>query len=71
VIDARMFLMSHLQRPDVVASRDLGTRPAVMLRYGLPELPAPAAVEQMPNRGGPTATLACLYLWQSLHATPA
>jgi DNA-3-methyladenine glycosylase II len=71
VWSAQMFLMFTLGRPDVVASGDLGIRRAVMLRYGLPELPAPAAVEEIAERWRPYRTLACLYLWQSLDARPA
>src|SRR6516225_1997820 len=41
---AQVFLMFHLQRPDVVAVGDLGIRRAVMIRYGLPELPKPDEV---------------------------
>ena len=34
-----MFLMFHLQRPDVLAVGDLGIRRAAMIAYGLEELP--------------------------------
>jgi DNA-3-methyladenine glycosylase II len=71
VWSAQMFLMFTLSRPDVVASGDLGIRRAVMLRYGLPELPAPSAIEQIADRWRPYRTLACLFLWRSLDATPA
>jgi DNA-3-methyladenine glycosylase II len=71
VWSAQMFLMFHLQRPDIVASGDLGIRRAVMLRYGLPELPAPAVVEEIAERWRPYRTLACRFLWRSLAATPA
>ena len=39
---AHMFLMFQLDRPDVLASGDLGMRRAVQLAYGLEALPAPA-----------------------------
>jgi DNA-3-methyladenine glycosylase II len=68
---AQVFLMFHLQRPDIVASGDLGIRRAVMLRYGLDELPAPAVVEEIAERWRPYRTLACRFLWRSLAATPA
>jgi DNA-3-methyladenine glycosylase II len=68
---AHMFLMFHLQRPDVLAVGDLGIRRAVMIRYGLPELPGPAAIEKIAEPWRPHRTLACLYLWRSLDATPA
>ncbi len=71
VWSAHMFLMFHLQRPDVVAVGDLGIRRAVMMRYGLEELPDPATLEQLAEPWRPYRTLACLYLWHSLDATPA
>jgi DNA-3-methyladenine glycosylase II len=67
---AHMFLMFHLQRPDVLAIGDLGIRRAVMLRYELPAMPAPADVEQLGEAWRPYRTLACLYLWRSLDAQP-
>jgi DNA-3-methyladenine glycosylase II len=67
----QMFLMFQLQRPDIVASGDLGIRRAVMLRYGMPALPAPAEVDTIGEAWRPYRTLACLYLWRSLDATPA
>ncbi len=67
---AHMFLMFHLQRPDVLAVGDLGIRRAVMLRYGLPALPTPAELEQLGEPWRPHRTLACLYLWRSLDAQP-
>jgi DNA-3-methyladenine glycosylase II len=67
---AHMFLMFHLQRPDVLAVGDLGIRRAVMLRYGLAELPTPLELEQLGEPWRPYRTLACLYLWRSLDAQP-
>ncbi len=67
---AHMFLMFHLQRPDVVAVGDLGIRRAVMLRYGLEELPDAPTVERIAAPWRPYRTLACRYLWRSLDATP-
>jgi DNA-3-methyladenine glycosylase II len=63
--------MFHLQRPDVLAVGDLGIRRATMLRYGLSELPSPAELEAIAEPWRPDRTLACLYLWRSLDATPA
>jgi len=68
---AHMFLMFHLQRPDVMPVGDLGIRRAVMIRYGLEQLPGPAELERLAEPWRPYRTLACLYLWQSLDATPA
>ena len=68
---AHMFLMFHLQRPDILPVGDLGIRNAIRLRYGLDELPDPAAMETIAEPWRPHRTLACLYLWRSLAATPA
>ena len=67
---AHMFLIFQLQRPDVLPVGDLGIRRAVMLRYGLPELPRTAALEQIAEPWRPYRTLACRFLWRSLNATP-
>jgi DNA-3-methyladenine glycosylase II len=67
---AHMFMMFQLGRPDVLAVGDLGIRRAVMLRYGLPAMPSPAEVQQIAEPWRPYRTLACLYLWRSLDATP-
>jgi DNA-3-methyladenine glycosylase II len=70
VWSAHMFLMFHLQRPDVLPVGDLGIRRAIMLRYGLPALPGPAEIEQIAEPWRPHRTLACRFLWRSLEATP-
>ena len=40
---AEMFLLFHLERPDVLSGGDLGIRKAVQIEYGLEEMPAPGA----------------------------
>jgi DNA-3-methyladenine glycosylase II len=67
---AHMFLMFHLHRPDVLPVGDLGIRRAVMVHYGLPELPTPAELTEIAEPWRPHRTLACIYLWRSLQATP-
>jgi DNA-3-methyladenine glycosylase II len=67
---AQMFLMFHLRRPDVLPVGDLGIRRAVMRRYGLPALPAPAELTEIAEPWRPHRTLACIYLWRSGRATP-
>jgi DNA-3-methyladenine glycosylase II len=67
---AQLFLMIHLRRPDVLASGDLGIRRAVMIRYGLATMPKPAEVDAIGERWRPYRTLACMYLWRSLHTAP-
>jgi DNA-3-methyladenine glycosylase II len=68
---AEMFLIFHLGRPDVVSMGDLGIRRAVQLAYGLDELPGPGEMERISEPWRPHRTLACLYLWRSLHNVPA
>lgn len=70
VWSAHMFLMFHLQRPDILAVGDLGIRKAMMIRYGLEALPGPAEMEALAEPWRPYRTLACLYLWHSLDAVP-
>jgi DNA-3-methyladenine glycosylase II len=67
---AHMFLMFHLQRPDVLPVGDLGIRRALMVRYALPELPGPEEIERLAEPWRPHRTLACRFLWRSLDATP-
>lgn len=70
VWSAHMFLMFHLQRPDVVAVGDLGIRRAVMIHYGLSGLPGSDELQRIAEPWRPYRTLACRYLWRSLAATP-
>jgi DNA-3-methyladenine glycosylase II len=67
---AELFMMFQLGRPDVLASGDLGIRRAVMVAYGLPVMPTPAEVDAIGERWSPHRTLASIYLWRSLDATP-
>ena len=67
---AHMFLMFHLQRPDVVAVGDLGIRRAVMVSYGLEAMPSAAEVTAIAEPSRPQRTLACRFLWRSLDVTP-
>jgi DNA-3-methyladenine glycosylase II len=70
VWSAHMFLMFHLHRPDVLPVGDLGIRRAVKIHYGLPELPTPAELTEIAEPWRPHRTLACVFLWRSLQATP-
>jgi len=67
---AHMFLIFQLDRPDVLATGDLGIRRAVELAYGLPGLPKPAELVELAEPWRPHRTAACRYLWRSLDATP-
>ena len=68
---AEMFLIFHLERPDVLSGGDLGIRKAVQIEYGLEEMPAPARVLEIGEAWRPHRSLASLYLWESLAAVPA
>jgi DNA-3-methyladenine glycosylase II len=67
---AHMYLMFQLDRPDVLAPGDLGIRRAIMIEYGLEELPKPAEVVRIGEPWRPYRTLACRYLWRSIDAVP-
>jgi DNA-3-methyladenine glycosylase II len=67
---AEMFLMFHLERPDVLSGGDLGIRKAVQIEYGLEEMPAPARVLEIGEPWRPHRSLASLYLWESLANAP-
>jgi len=68
---ADMFLMFHLNRPDVLPVGDLGIRRAVERAYGLAELPDAAELTRIAEPWRPHRTLACRYLWRSLDNEPA
>jgi DNA-3-methyladenine glycosylase II len=65
-----MYLMFHLQRPDVLPVGDLGIRRAVERAYALPGLPGPAQLTEIAEPWRPHRTLACRYLWRSLDNEP-
>jgi DNA-3-methyladenine glycosylase II len=68
---AEMFLLFHLERPDVLSGGDLGIRKAVQIEYGLEEMPAPQRVLEIGEPWRPHRSLASLYLWESLASVPA
>jgi DNA-3-methyladenine glycosylase II len=67
---AEMFLLFHLERPDVLSGGDLGIRKAVQIEYALDEMPAPHRVLEIGEPWCPHRSLASLYLWESLAAVP-
>lgn len=67
---AEMFLLFHLQRPDVLSGGDLGIRKAIQIEYGLEEMPTPTQVIEIGEPWRPHRSLASLYLWESLAAVP-
>jgi DNA-3-methyladenine glycosylase II len=68
---AEMFLLFHLERPDVLSGGDLGIRKAVEVEYGLAEMPTPQKVLEIGEPWRPRRSLASLYLWESRAAVPA
>jgi DNA-3-methyladenine glycosylase II len=68
---AHMFLMFHLERPDVLPVGDLGVRRAIERAYALEGLPDPPTTERIAEPWSPHRTLACRYLWHSLQNQPA
>jgi DNA-3-methyladenine glycosylase II len=70
VWSAHMFLMFHLERPDVLAVGDLGIRRAIERAYGLSEIPDESTMHAISEPWRPHRTLACRYLWRSLDNEP-
>jgi DNA-3-methyladenine glycosylase II len=67
---AEMFLLFHLERPDVLSGGDLGIRKAIQIEYGLEEEPTPQETVAFAERWSPHRSLASIYLWESLAAVP-
>jgi DNA-3-methyladenine glycosylase II len=67
---AEMFLIFHLERPDVLSGGDLGIRKAVGIEYDLEEMPSPTRVLEIGEPWRPQRSLASLYLWESLANAP-
>ena len=68
---AEMFLIFHLERPDVISGGDLGIRKAIQIELGMEEMPTPAEVAEIGERWSPHRSLASIYLWESLSKLPA
>jgi DNA-3-methyladenine glycosylase II len=67
---AEMFLLFHLERPDVLSSGDLGIRKAIQVEYGMAAMPTPQETVAFGERWSPHRSLASIYLWESLAAVP-
>jgi len=68
---ADMFLLIHLQRPDVLSGGDLGIRQAVQRLYKLDHLPSVKEVDEIGLKWRPHRSLAGFYLWASNRTVPA
>lgn len=64
---AEMYLIFHLQRPDVLPSHDLGIRRGLQIAYGLLEKPSSEEVEAIGLKWRPYRTLASRYLWEAVN----
>jgi DNA-3-methyladenine glycosylase II len=62
---AKMFVLFHLQRPDVFAPEDLGLRIGAAQAYGVPPDDAADLMERMRPLWSPYNSVAARVLWQS------
>lgn len=67
---AKMFLLFHLQRPDVLAPDDLGLQLAASKIYGVPPPKAKAFLVGRAEAWSPYASLASLTLWNARRTSP-
>jgi DNA-3-methyladenine glycosylase II len=67
---AHMFLMFQLERPDVLATGDLGVRRAAQRAYGLADLPTAGELTALAEPWRPYRSVACRVLWWSLDNEP-
>jgi DNA-3-methyladenine glycosylase II len=68
---AHMFLIFHLERPDVLPVGDLGVRAAIRDAYGLEGLPGPSEMEEIAAPWRPHRSTAARFLWRSLDNEPS
>jgi DNA-3-methyladenine glycosylase II len=68
---AKMFLMFHLHRPDVLAHEDLGLRLAVAETYGVAPKQAAATMLKLAPSWSPYCSVAARVLWASRRARMA
>jgi DNA-3-methyladenine glycosylase II len=67
---AEMFLMFRLHRPDILPVGDLGIVKAVQRAYNLRQAPDPKRITRIGEPWRPYRSIACWYLWASLHNKP-
>jgi DNA-3-methyladenine glycosylase II len=61
---AQMYLIFHLNRPDILPVGDLGIRMGLQRFHGLAEPPKPAQCPPLAEAWSPHRTLAMWYLWR-------
>lgn len=67
---AEIFLMFHLQRPDVLPVADVGLQRAVSLHYNNGRAVSEAKLRRIARTWSPWRSVATWYLWRSLDAPP-
>ena len=67
---AEMYLISYLERPDVLSGGDLGIRRGLQVALGLSEMPSAEEVVEIGERWQPHRTLASFYLWREANTAP-
>lgn len=68
---AQMFLLFHLQRPDILPTGDLGLRLAVADAYKVPQAETAQEMESRRKRWSPYCSVASRVLWLSRRAAMA
>ena len=68
---AKMFLIFHLSRPDVLAHEDLGLQTAVAKAYRVPREKAAAKMQRLAPAWSPYASVVALGLWHYRHVMTA
>ena len=66
-----MYLISYLERPDVLSGGDLGIRRGIQIALEMLEMPSPEAAEEIAERWRPHRTLASFYLWREASTPPS
>ena len=67
---AEMYLISYLERPDILSGGDLGIRRGLQVALGLSEMPSAEEVVAIGERWQPHRTLASFYLWREANTAP-
>lgn len=67
---AQMFIIFHLNRPDILPLSDLGLLKAVAIHYNFGDRTSKIEVETIANQWRPYRTVATWYLWRSLDPHP-
>ena len=64
---AEMYLIFHMQRPDVLPCFDIGLQRGIQIAYSLKKKPTPDQVMKIGLKWKPHRTLASRYLWEAVN----